>query len=96
MTTTEILETLTTLAAAGALVAPVLYLLERTHRRASLDSGGRVAHWLRAVDHDADARRVAAELRALPTSTLHQSTRTSPGAARQQHAHRAVRVTHAR
>lgn len=63
----EILETVTTLAAAGALVAPVVYLLERTHRRASLDTGGRTAHWLRAVDHDADARRVAAELRARVT-----------------------------
>ncbi|MGG5260656.1 hypothetical protein [Phycicoccus avicenniae] len=68
MTTTEILDTVTTLAAAGALVAPVVYLLERTHRRASLDNGGRVAHWLRSTDHDdADARRVAADLRALPT-----------------------------
>jgi hypothetical protein len=95
MTTTEILETVTTLAAAGALVAPVVYLLERTHRRASLDNGGRVAHWLRAVDHDADARRVQAELRALPTPTAEPRTTAPTGAAR-HHGRRPVRVTPAR
>lgn len=95
MTTTEILETVTTLAAAGALVAPVVYLLERTHRRASLDTGGRVAHWLRAVDHDADARRVEAELRALPTPTPEPRTPAATGASR-QHGRRPVHVTPAR
>lgn len=95
MTTTEILETLTTLATAGALVAPVVYLLERTHRRASLDTGGRIAHWLRAVDHDADARRVAAELRALSAPG---ATRRGPAPtpAPRHHGRRPVRVTPAR
>lgn len=95
MTTTEILDTVTALAAAGALVAPVVYLLERTHRRASLDNGGRVAHWLRAVDHDADARRVEADLRALPTPTpdLRGAPTTS---APRHHGRRSVRVTPAR
>lgn len=95
MTTTEILETLTSLAAAGALVAPVVYLLERTHRRASLDSGGRTAQWLRAVDHDADARRVAAELRALPTPEPVRRA-PAPSTARRHPGRRPVRVTPAR
>ncbi|MBT9256396.1 hypothetical protein KMZ32_17810 [Phycicoccus sp. MAQZ13P-2] len=65
MTFTEILDTATTLAVTGVLVAPVVYLLERTHRRASLDAGGRADRWLRAHDvDDADARRLAADLRA--------------------------------
>ncbi|QIM20018.1 hypothetical protein G7075_00810 [Phycicoccus sp. HDW14] len=95
MTTTEILDTVTSLAAAGALVAPVLYLLERTHRRASLDNGGRVAHWLRAVDHDADARRLDADLRALPTPAPEPRGTSTTSAAR-HHGRRPVRVTPAR
>lgn len=95
MTTTEIVETLTTLAATGALLAPVAYLLERTHRLASLDSGGRDAHWLRAVDHDADARRVAAELRAAPTPEAAWRAQ-APTPARRHHGRRPVRVTPAR
>ncbi|MBM6400167.1 hypothetical protein [Phycicoccus sonneratiae] len=95
MTTTEILDTVTTLAVTGALVAPVAYLLERTHRRAALDNGGRVAHWLRAVEHDADARRTAAELRALPTPGL---APRDPSASRTPRpaGHRPVRVRPAR
>lgn len=106
MTTTDVLDTLTTLAVAGALTAPVVYLLERTHRRAALD-GGRVAHWLRAVDEDADARRLADELRALaepeprpdrgPAATPTTSaTSAAPAAARHPARHHAPRVTPAR
>lgn len=75
MTLTEILDTATTLVVTGALVAPVVYLLERTHRRASLDAGGRTAHWLQAHDvDDADARRLAADLRAAqPTPIARQA-----------------------
>ncbi len=62
MFTNEILETVLTVAAAGALLAPVVTLLERTHRRTSADHGGRS---LGPTDRrDADARRVGDELRA--------------------------------
>ena len=62
MTTNEILDTALTLIAVLALVSPVVYLLERTHRRASLDAGGRLAGYPDPTD--ADARRTRAELRA--------------------------------
>ena len=55
MTTNEILDTALTLIAVLALVSPVVYLLERTHRRASLDGGGRLAGYPDPTD--ADARR---------------------------------------
>lgn len=83
MTITEILDTATTLAVTGALVAPVVYLLERTHRRASLDAGGRADRWLRAHDvDDADARRLAADLRAAHPTVDTPVRRTSPSRAR--------------
>lgn len=62
MFTNEILETVLTAAAAGALLTPVIALMERTHRRMSADQGGRIG-WF--SDHrDADARRIHDELRA--------------------------------
>lgn len=41
MTTNETLESLLTLLAVLALLSPVVYLLERTHRRTSVDVGDR-------------------------------------------------------
>ena len=62
MFTNEILETVLTAAAAGALLAPLVALMERTHRRMSADQGGRTG-W--STDRrDADARRIHDELRA--------------------------------
>lgn len=62
MFTNEILETVLTAAAAGALLAPLVALMERTHRRMSADRGGRIG-WL-TDGRDADARRINDELRA--------------------------------
>lgn len=62
MFTNEILETVLTAAAAGALLTPVIALMERTHRRMSADQGGRIG-WS-TDSRDADARRIHDELRA--------------------------------
>ncbi len=62
-------ETLPTAAAAALpllLVAAVVLLLERTHRRAVRAAGGRLPALGRTVARDADARRLVADLRALP------------------------------
>ncbi|MFQ6173074.1 hypothetical protein ACK8HX_15820 [Oryzobacter sp. R7] len=62
MFTNEMLETVLTAAAAGALLAPLVALMERTHRRMSADQGGRIG-WF-TDGRDADARRINDELRA--------------------------------
>lgn len=61
MDITQIIDTATPVAAALLLTGPVVYLLERTHRRASLDAGGRLGRRLAA--DDPDLRRTRDELR---------------------------------
>lgn len=62
MTTNEILDLALTAAATGVLLAPLVALLERTHRRTTVEHGGRPG-WT-TDRHDADARRLHDELRA--------------------------------
>ena len=104
MFTNEILETVLTAAAAGALLAPVVALMERTHRRMSLDNGGRIAHLTdgRGTDRrDADVRRVRDELRAraaeepAPVATTAPTARSRREPSR-SHGVRSVRTHHAR
>lgn len=82
MFTNEILETVLTAAAAGALLTPVIALMERTHRRMSADQGGRIG-WF-TDSRDADARRINDELRARSgeeagsASTRHAGSRPAP------------------
>ena len=69
MDTNSILETIATIAAIGALAAPVAYLMERTHRRDQREHGVRTTWtWTR---HDADTRRIADELSAF-TGAAHR------------------------
>ncbi|WP_377640542.1 hypothetical protein [Oryzobacter terrae] len=104
MFTTEILETVLTAAAAGALLAPVVALMERTHRRMSLDNGGRISRYTdgRGTDRrDADTRRVRDELRARAAEEPATATTTAPVAVRRRepsrsHGVRTVRTHHAR
>jgi hypothetical protein len=60
MDTNSTWDTIVGLVATGALLAPVAYLLERTHRRDRREHGARTS-WTPA-DHDADRRRIADEL----------------------------------
>ncbi len=103
MFTNEILETVLTAAAAGALLAPVVTLMERTHRRMSADNGGRITWFTDA--RDADARRIRDELRARageePTARTTSRTTTAPAAGSRRepsrsHGVRSVRTRHAR
>ena len=63
MDTNTIIETLTTVAALGALAAPIVVLLERSHRRERREHGIRTS-WT-APGADADTRRIADEIHAL-------------------------------
>ena len=63
MDTNTIIETLTTVAALGALAAPIVVLLERSHRRERREHGIRTS-WT-ATGPDADTRRIADEIHAL-------------------------------
>lgn len=76
MSTNEILDLVLTAAATGALLTPVIALLERTHRRAAADNGGRIG-WSTDAD-DADVRRVHDELRARAGEEPSPRTGTSP------------------
>ncbi len=102
MFTHEILEAVLTAAAAGALLAPVVALMERTHRRTSLDNGGRTATFTngRGTDRrDADLRRVRDELRARAAEEPVATTAPAAGSRREpsrSHGVRSVRTHHAR
>ncbi|MGL4746063.1 MAG: hypothetical protein ACRCXL_16970 [Dermatophilaceae bacterium] len=80
MIVNEILETALTAAAAGAVLAPAVALMERTHRRSAADHGGRAGRFTDRYtdDRDADARRVSGELRARAGEDLAVRAATTP------------------
>ena len=69
MDTNSTLDSLLTLLAVGGVLAPVAYLVERTHRRDRREHGPRTS-WTPAR-HDADRRRIADDLSAF-TGAAHR------------------------
>lgn len=69
MDTNSTLDTILTISALGGIVAPIAYLVERTHRRDRREHGARTS-WT-AARHDADRRRIADELSAF-TGAAHR------------------------
>ncbi|HMM97060.1 hypothetical protein [Phycicoccus sp.] len=93
MDITQTVASIAPLAAVLTLAAPVVYLLERTHRRASTDPGGRVGR--RGEVEDADLRRVRADL-AAPAAEDSSAGRATPAPRASAATRPAVRVTPAR
>ena len=69
MDTNSTLDTILTISALVGIIAPIAYLVERTHRRDRREHGARTS-WT-AARHDADRRRIADELSAF-TGAAHR------------------------